>query len=188
MTAKVPSQSRPGGRSARIQATVYQTVKDLLETMPREDLSFPLIATHAGVTPSTLYRRWGDVQQLLADVAIEIIRPSVQPADTGTLRGDLEAWAEQFLEESASPLGRTMLNDMAAVSHNEQIPCACVNIVREQLGVITARAEARGEAAPDVEVLLDMLVTPIVYRVLFGLTPDVGYAVGLVGRVFGGKS
>ena len=85
MSTQVPSLSktggpaRPGGRSARIQATVYQTVKGLLETMPREELSFPLIAAQAGVTPSTLYRRWGDIQQLLADVAVEIIRPTAPP-------------------------------------------------------------------------------------------------------------
>lgn len=174
MIPKVPSlpkPARPGGRSARIQATVYQTVKELLETMPREELSFPVIAAQAGVTPSTLYRRWGDIQQLLADVAVEIIRPTAPPVDTGTLEGDLLAWAEQFLEESASPLGRTMLRDMAAAG-NEQGPCACVEILRGQLQEIGERAVRRGEAGPPVEALLDALAAPIVYRVLFDMPPS----------------
>ncbi|EZP47997.1 MULTISPECIES: TetR/AcrR family transcriptional regulator [Delftia] len=178
MSTQVPSLSktggpaRPGGRSARIQATVYQTVKGLLETMPREELSFPLIAAQAGVTPSTLYRRWGDIQQLLADVAVEIIRPTAPPLDTGTLEGDLLAWAEQFLEESASPLGRTMLRDMAAAAGNEHTPCACVEILRGQLAQIGERAARRGEAMPAADTLIDALAAPIVYRVLFDLPPS----------------
>src|SRR5256885_4392331 len=80
---------------------------------------------------TTLFRSWGDIQQLLADVAVEIIRPTAPPLDTGTLEGDLLAWAEQFLEESASPLGRTMLRDMAAAAGNEHTPCACVEIDRK---------------------------------------------------------
>src|SRR5256885_1197736 len=154
MSTQVPSLSktggpaRPGGRSARIQATVYQTVKGLLETMPREELSFPLIAAQAGVTPSTLYRRWGDIQQLLADVAVEIIRPTAPPLDTGTLEGDLLAWAEQFLEESASPLGRTMLRDMAAAAGNEHTPCACVEILRGQSEERRVGKECRSRWSP----------------------------------------
>lgn len=184
MTAKVPSptQARPGGRSARIQATVYQTVKQLLETVPREELSFPLIAAQAGVTPSTLYRRWGDVQQLLADVAVEIIRPTAQPLDTGSTDGDLSAWLEQFLEESASPLGRTMLSDMAAATRNNQTPCGCVEILLGQLDVILARARKRGEATLDAETLLDMLAMPIAYRVLFDAPLAPGYPQVLLDR------
>jgi AcrR family transcriptional regulator len=172
MTVKVASQTRPGGRSARIQATVYQTVKDLLETLPREALNFPLIAAQAGVTPSTLYRRWGDIQQLLSDVAVEIIRPTAPPQDTGSLEGDLQAWMEQFLEESASPLGRTMLRDMVAAAANAQAPCACVDILRGQLQEISERAALRGEQAPPVETLLDALAAPVVYRVLLDRAPS----------------
>lgn len=175
MTVKVPSQTRPGGRSARIQATVYQTVKRLLESQPREALNFPLIAAEAGVTPSTLYRRWGDLQQLLADVAVDLIRPTAPPLDTGTLQGDLLAWMEQFLEESASPLGRSMLRDMAAATANDQ-PCACVDILRGQLQLIAGRAAQRGESAPPVETLLDALAAPVVYRVLFDRAPQLDEA------------
>jgi len=184
MIAKVPSQSRPGGRSARIQATVYETVKELLKTLSREELTFPLIAAQAGVTPSTLYRRWGDIQQLLADVAVEIIRPTAPPPDTGSLDGDLSGWLEQFLEESVSPLGRAMLRDMAAAYGDDRVPCACVEILRGQLQVILDRAEARGEAvALDADTLLDLLATPIAYRALFDLPPEPAYAQVLLGRV-----
>lgn len=180
MIAKDISQSRPGGRSARVQAAVHQAVQQLLARMPREALSLPLIATEAGVTPSTLYRRWGDLQQLLADVALQNIRPTSPPADTGSLRGDLLAWTEQYLEEMGSPLGRTMLRDMLVNSQNDQIASSCLDILREQLQTLRERAIARGEPALDVEVLLDQLVAPVVYRILYGLQPDQAYGQRLV--------
>lgn len=180
MIAKDLPQSRPGGRSARVQATVHQAVQQLLARMPREALSFPLIAAEAGVTPSTLYRRWGDMQQLLADVALQNIRPTSPPADTGSLRGDLLAWTEQYLEEMGSPLGRTMLRDMLVSSQDDKVTSCCADIIREQFQTLCTRATARGESTPEVEVLLDQLVAPIVYRILYGLQPDQAYGQRLV--------
>jgi AcrR family transcriptional regulator len=148
MIAKDPVQSRPGGRSSRVQASVHQAVRKLLEHMPREELTFPLIATEAGVTPSTLYRRWGDLPQLLADVALERIRPIAEPADTGSLHGDLQAWTEQYIEEMGSPLGRTLLRDTLVATQEDQVTCACVDIIRDQLGIVLGRARARGEEVP----------------------------------------
>ena len=148
--------------------------------MPREELTFPLIATEAGVTPTTLYRRWGDLPQLLADVALERIRPIAEPADTGSLHGDLQAWTEQYIEEMGSPLGRTLLRDTLVATQEDQVTCACVDIIRDQLGIVLGRARARGEEAPDVEAMLDQLVAPIVYRILYGLQPDVAFGRKLV--------
>lgn len=95
--------TRPGGRSARVQESVHAAVRALEAEQGRAALTVPLVAARAGVTPSTIYRRWGDLQELLSDVAVERLRPEAPPADHGALRTDLEAWAEQFLEEMASP-------------------------------------------------------------------------------------
>lgn len=76
---------RQGGRSARIQAEVHNTVNRLLEALDRSAITVPMIAEQAGVTPSTIYRRWGDLSQLLADVAVARMRPI---AETGRYRID----------------------------------------------------------------------------------------------------
>jgi len=80
---------RPGGRSARVQESVHSAVRELLETHERSSVTVPMIAARAGVTPSTIYRRWGDLSVLLADVALARMRPDSEPANTGSLRGDL---------------------------------------------------------------------------------------------------
>ena len=98
----VKENIRPGGRSARVQASVHAAVRELLAEMSRTEITVPLIATRAGVTPSTIYRRWGDLQELLADVAVERLRPDMEPVDTGTGAGDLEAWADQGAQISTT--------------------------------------------------------------------------------------
>ncbi|MGO1887717.1 MAG: TetR/AcrR family transcriptional regulator, partial [Halomonas sp.] len=103
---------RPGGRSARIQAAVHQAVRDLQQEQGRAGLTVPAIATRAEVTPSTIYRRWGDLTQLLADVAVEQLQPEQPPADTGSLRSDLLAWLVEYFEEMSSAPGRAMLRDV----------------------------------------------------------------------------
>ena len=62
----VRERIRVGGRSARIQSAVQDAVTRLGATTPREELTVPQIAAEAGVTPSTIYRRWGDLSALLA--------------------------------------------------------------------------------------------------------------------------
>ena len=90
---------RVGGRSARIQSAVHEAVQRLAATTSRDELTVPQIATAAGVTPSTIYRRWGDLSALFADVAVQRLRPIADPEDTGAMASDLRTFIEQFMEE-----------------------------------------------------------------------------------------
>ena len=152
---------RPGGRSARVQESVHSAVRALLEEQDRATVTVPQIATRAGVTPSTIYRRWGDLSALLADVALARMRPDTEPADTGSLRGDLRAWAEQYLDEMSSEPGRQMLRDVQCSA----TPGYCVAIIGAQLQTIIERHP--DEAAPSVDQLINQVVAPVVFRILF---------------------
>jgi AcrR family transcriptional regulator len=162
---------RPGGRSARIQQAVHRAVRELQDEQGRDQLTVPIIAQRAGVTPSTIYRRWGDLHQLLADVAVELLRPDSEPEDTGTLRGDLIAWTEQYLEEMSSPQGRTFLRDVLSVSNEAGRACQCAAYISEQLEVIVERARSRGQNSPVSGELVDRVVAPVLYRILFVAEP-----------------
>lgn len=158
--------TRPGGRSARIQYAVHQAVAELQRELSRDELTLPRIAERAGVTPSTLYRRWGNLTELLADVELERMRGDDPPADTGTLPGDLLAWCEQYYDEMTSQPGQCMLRDVVASSDNERRRC-CFRLTREQMEVLIQRARQRGEAAPTVELLMERLIAPLVYYLLY---------------------
>jgi len=164
------STPRPGGRSARVQSAIHRAVRELQAESGRADLTVPAIAARAGVTPSTIYRRWGDLPQLLSDVAVENLRPDGEPPDTGSLRGDLQAWAEQYLDEIASRPGRALIRDVLAGPADEN-PGQCHGFTCGQVDILRGRALARGECAPSTEALMDRLVAPLVYRVLFSSTP-----------------
>jgi AcrR family transcriptional regulator len=159
--------ARPGGRSARVQAAVHQASAALIEEVGRDALTVPMIAARAGVTPSTIYRRWGELAELLADLALGRMRADAAPLDTGSVAGDLHAWAEQYMEEMSSPVGLRMMRDVVAASAGDA-NCQCAALVAGQIASIVARAAARGEAAPAVDAVMDGVVAPIIYRALFG--------------------
>lgn len=158
--------ARPGGRSARVQASVHAAVRELLAEKGRDALTVPLVAQRAGVTPSTIYRRWGDLRQLLSDVAVERLRPDSAPKDHGELRADLMAWAEQFLDEMGSPSGRAYVRD-TLLGDPDTNAAQCSAYAAEQIGVILAHAEGRGEEPLHVETAMDRIVAPLLYRILF---------------------
>ena len=164
---------RPGGRSARVQESVHHAINTLLAEMPRDELTVPQVAARAGVTPSTIYRRWGDLQTLLADVAVQRFYPDNGPADTGTLLSDLETWAQGYQEEMSSEPGRAMTRDvLAGTSADSRGPaCQCAAITRSQVQMILDRAIERDESPPDVNDVMDSVVAPIMYRLLFDDAP-----------------
>ena len=156
---------RPGGRSARVQESIHKAVRELLEEQERASVTVPQIAARAGVTPSTIYRRWGDLSALLADVALARMRPDSEPAATGSLRSDIRAWAEQYLDEMSSEPGRNMMRDV----QSSPTPGYCVSILSGQLQVIVERYP--DEQAPSVERLINLLAAPTVFRILFANAP-----------------
>lgn len=100
-------------------------------------------------------------------MAVERLRPDAPPADRGSLRADLEAWAVQFAEEMSSTAGHTYIRDALLGDPEQGNAARCSDYAAEQLKVIGVRAAGRGEAVPDVETLLDVIVAPLMYRILF---------------------
>jgi AcrR family transcriptional regulator len=158
---------RQGGRSARIQEAVHVATQALLNEVGRGEINVPMIAERAGVTPSTVYRRWGDLAQLLADTAAERLRPIADPDDTGSLAGDLRAFVMQYAEEMAAPIGRALLRDVLAETDSDVAAARCCAYTTHHLQTLKSRALKRGEAGFSVEEAIDILIAPICYRLLF---------------------
>ena len=182
MTTK--ERTRTGGRSARVQSAVHDAVRKLGGLSTRNQITVPQIAAEAGVTPSTIYRRWGDLQSLLADVAVARLRPIGEPDDTGSVESDLRAFIEQYAEEMSSPVGMALMRDVLATSGQGQ-PGSCAGFTCDHLTTINERAKARGEQPFDIDEVIDHVIAPIVYRTLFSdqmPTPD--YCRQLVDRIY----
>jgi AcrR family transcriptional regulator len=163
----VKERIRVGGRSARIQSAVHEAVTRLGAAAPRDELTVPQIAAAAGVTPSTIYRRWGDLSALFADVAVQRLRPVSDPEDTGAMASDLRAFIEQFMEEMSSPVGRELMRDVfAEPGEARTFQCGC--FTTDHLTTIAERAKARGETPFDIDEVIDHVIAPIIYHILYG--------------------
>jgi AcrR family transcriptional regulator len=153
-----------------VQAAVHAAVLELQALGDRSAVTVPAIASRAGVTPSTIYRRWGDIKQLLADVAVEQLRPETPPADVGSFDGDLRAWLEQYTEEMSSAPGRAMLRDVLGTPAFADAG-RCMMFCTMQLDVLRERAVSRGESTVPNDVIIDRVLAPAMYRILFAPDP-----------------
>ncbi|MDJ1135045.1 TetR/AcrR family transcriptional regulator [Streptomyces iconiensis] len=174
--ASLPSRtgSRPGGRSARIRAAVHRAVGELLAEQGGEPLTIPVVAAHAGVHATTVYRRWGSVGELLTDVATSRFSGDIVVPDTGSLRGDLERYASDLARDLTDPDTLPLVRATIGAA-GEQGASACTAERQQQLQAMLERDQARGHHTPTVEHATDALLAPLYYRAVFTdqpLTPD----------------
>lgn len=91
MSSIEPGSIRPGGRTARVRAAVLQAAGDALAEHGFAHLDIADVARRAEVGKTTIYRRWGTVTGLVADLLMEMAEQSMPRTQTGSLLGDLRA-------------------------------------------------------------------------------------------------
>ncbi|MFI7589871.1 TetR/AcrR family transcriptional regulator C-terminal ligand-binding domain-containing protein [Spongisporangium articulatum] len=162
--------SRPGGRSARVREAVLGAALALLDE-GRTQLSLPEIAERAAVAPSSLYRRWGTWENLISEALLEQSQATVPVPDTGTVRGDLIAFAESLARFLATPRGAGLLRAVSTGERSEAFRAAQDRFWDERFAlgrVMVERGIDRGELDPqtDPRLLLEMVVAPLHLRQL----------------------
>jgi AcrR family transcriptional regulator len=162
-----------------VRAAVHHAVRELLAERPAEALTLPLVASQAGVHPTTLYRRWGSVAELLSDVATSRFSGDIVVPDTGSLREDLERWVTDVATDLADPDVLALMR--AAVGSGPEGGCACTADRHAQLAAILDHERSRGGTPPDVDRAADALLGPLYYRAVFtNNPPKSGWARSLV--------
>jgi AcrR family transcriptional regulator len=152
---------------------------------PWDALIVAMVAERSGVHQATIYRRWESLAGLLDDVVAEQIARTAPIPDTGSLRGDLEAYAEQVAGHLAGPLGTLILRasfvDLGTGLHPRMPPAV---MEREQpLRAMLDRATTRREHAPTHRELIDVVLAPLYFHRLFGTPLDAERARELVDRL-----
>jgi AcrR family transcriptional regulator len=181
--APAATGTRPGGRSARVRAAVHRAVEELLVEGAGDALSVPAVAARAGVHATTLYRRWGTLGELLADVATSRFTGEVVVPDTGTLRGDLERWSAGVATDLADPDVLALIRATVGAGGG-QGACACRGDREDQLAAMIERERARGNPVPTPERAADALLGPLYYRAVFTERPGTPeWARGLVAHL-----
>ncbi|HEY2070162.1 MAG TPA: TetR-like C-terminal domain-containing protein [Rhizomicrobium sp.] len=187
MKKKLPA-ARPGGRGQRVRTAVFDAVEALMAENPRDIPAMGAIAARAGVNPTSLYRRWGDVSVLVTEVAGERLMQDNPMADTGSLRGDLLRWATAVARSLSGRKNLALRRVLASAvqmhdKHSSQILAALARRGQD-LQTALERAEARGEAVPSLPDVLEIVLAPIYFRVLFlGSASDADDVARLIDRV-----
>ncbi|GHA16257.1 TetR family transcriptional regulator [Streptomyces spiroverticillatus] len=168
---------RPGGRTARTRALVLDAVRAQLVEHGYDGLTVDAVADRAGVHRTTVYRRWQDVGGLLADLLTLGADDDWQPADTGTLLGDLAALNHEVhasLTEQPS-----IAAALIAVSFRSPQAAEALRDFWEgryaQCETVVDRAVVRGELPPgaDARALLVAATAPLYHHlVLLRSAPD----------------
>lgn len=174
----------------QVRSAVHQAVIDLLSAPGGAELTIPAIAQYAGVNHTSIYRRWGSREALLADVVTTRLERDWPLHDTGTLRGDLTAWAEAGVASIRTPEGRLLVRavalSMPSSGHTQAERAQHFQRRLHSIERIRERAAARGENPPPVEQILDQLIAPLYLRAIFGIDPPAsGYPELLVDRLLG---
>src|SRR4051812_35498986 len=145
------ARARPGGRSARVRAAVHAAAQAVLHESGGAELSIADVAARAGVHPTSIYRRWGSREALVMDLAVAQVGRDMPIPDTGSLRGDLEAYAVQAARGLSSPAGAAFLRMLvAALPSTPEGRSQRARYLEQraaEIGVILRRARSRGEAS-----------------------------------------
>lgn len=132
------------------------------------------LARRAEVGKTTVYRRWGSVTAVLADLLLEMAVESVPRTDTGSLEGDLRANArlvvKTLTDRRQGPLFRAMLG---AATSDDVTQEALTRFYRKRIAEwasCVTDAEARGEvpANTDAEQVVMAVSAPLYYRFVTG--------------------
>jgi AcrR family transcriptional regulator len=161
--------ARPRSEEARRKAIA--AAGDLIVERGVGALSIEEVATRSGVAKTTIYRHWPERASLIIDTVRSTFEHVCTP-DTGSLRGDLDAYFSGMVRADLSGrVGQLMPCLLDAASRDPEIATLLERIKDERetpIRAIIERAQARGElpADLDVRVAIGTIIGPIVFRKL----------------------
>lgn len=167
-------EGRPGRpRSAQAHQAILQAARDLLTDDGIPGLSIDAIASRAGVSKNTIYRRWPNKAAIVMDAFTDATQPALEPPHEGTadqrLRGQVHRVARLMNEPEAR---RPFVALVAASQHDHELAQA----LRERF-IDTRRTTALRlvrdyqQASPDAnhadpDTLIDLIYGALYYRLL----------------------
>jgi AcrR family transcriptional regulator len=162
---------RPG-----VEDAVFQAMLGLLASRGYREISVETLAERAGVSRTTIYRRWPSKAAIVAAAVSSLYLDRVEVPNIGSLSEDLVALLSESYRLMADGDGRVLERLVRESGQNPEL----VDVVRSILharrrlyATLLNRAIARGELPPemDQELLLDLLLGPLWFRLLLSGVP-----------------
>ncbi|MDT5126578.1 MAG: hypothetical protein QOG79_6561 [Mycobacterium sp.] len=156
---------------------MLRAAADLLVEDGLEGIELTAVAQRAGAGKSTVYRRWGSVPGLVADLLVDMADTSSPRPSTGALRTDLLAQAKLIRRTLADERqGRLFKAIIAAATCDALTANALASFYRrriDEMSPVVTDAVARGEAPPgtDPAEVIRQVSAPLYYRFLTDTDP-----------------
>jgi len=191
-TDDAPRRGRP--RSKKFDESILAATLELAGEVGIKGMSMDELAQRAGVSKATIYRRWPSKEILV----LQALQSSLQPlddVDTGEVVEDLRLCLGQMIARMSK---KDRMNDVLPhliemATHDATLRSAVDDYVanrRVPVRQVLERAIGRGElpAGTDIEMVLDALLGPIIYRrLLSGGVLDADFLDRLIVLVLPGR-
>lgn len=167
-----PGTVRPGGRTARVRASVLRAAGDALAEHGFAHLDLADVARRAEVGKTTVYRRWGTVTGLVADLLLDMAEQSLPRTETGSLLGDLKANARLVRRTLADPRQGALFKAVIAAATCEARTAEALHrfydVRVEEWAPCVQQAVDRGEVpeGTDAHEVIRAVSAPLYYRLL----------------------
>lgn len=162
---------RTKGRSARVVSEVLHAAAEEIGKKGYSALRVEDVAARSGVNKTTIYRRWPTKVDLVAAM-IRHFAEVPEPPETGSLRTDLLVLLKHTAARAGSRYGRGIVRMIQLERTDPEVDLVAQQIAKEQMRprrLVLERAMARGELPPetDVDLILELLFSPVVKRIAF---------------------
>lgn len=181
-------RSRPGGRSARVVEATLASAREIMATGGLEAFTIPAVAAHAGVNPTSIYRRWSTREALAIAAWLEHAQNELPLPETGALQSDLAAFAEALRTMLEAPQAQAVLRLLAATDPAMEGPRTDFWSARfADASRLVERAAARGEiaAGTDPGLVIELMVAPLYMRLLATGAPLADFAIAVAAAILG---
>lgn len=181
------------GRAAQVVANVLKATGEELHRVGYAIMRMDEIAERAGVSKSTVYRRWPTKADLVIDLISNHFGEANNEPDTGTLRQDLINHGLHLLKLSKSPVWFGILSSLTGRTEPEVdlLATELRERAQETRKRIVQRSIDRGELSKfvDVEIICDMFAAPILRRLFTcNMTVDSHYIETIVDTTLAGAA
>jgi len=181
--AVVPPRGRP--RSDSAHRAILEAYRELLIEVGFARLRLEHVAARAGTSKATIYRRWHSKEELAIELLHELATPFLAIPDSGDTRAELvtvtQSCIGRLTESDFGPVMRAMLCQIAAnPTVGDRFRAMVVQARRDEVRRVIERGIARGDlpASTDLDIVTELLIGPIYFRLVFG---------GALDREFGEK-
>jgi len=133
------------------------------------------VAARAGVSKSTLYRRWSSKEALAQDLLADLAAPHIGVDDLGDTREELYRCVTNALHAIRdTPFGAVIRALVSQIAINPKLgdPFRATVVLarRTEIARVVALGIERGDLRPDcaADVATELLVGPVYFRLIFG--------------------